>query len=175
MFPTDADKLRLAAGEVNTTIKDVLKRVNSGNVYLLSKVTDFYRRPSIPLVRSEPTTTFTANEALLDKAKHYSVREHGYSASLAPEGHHVYIAGIRLVHEYPQIELDEAGDALLEQPYRLSRTHQIVTLSFSRFGVGYTIDIECAKPMDDPRCTEDAYAIGIYESLALLATQGGAP
>ncbi|HIB84967.1 MAG TPA: hypothetical protein EYO59_10335, partial [Chromatiaceae bacterium] len=65
MFPTDADKLRLQAGEVNTTIKDVLKRVNSGNVYLLSKVTDFYRRPSIPLVRSEPTTTFTANEALL--------------------------------------------------------------------------------------------------------------
>jgi hypothetical protein len=85
------------------------------------------------------------------------------------------VAGIRTVHEYPQIELDEAGDELLKLPYRISRTHQIVTLSFSRFGVGYTIDVECARPMEDTRCTEDGYVKKLYESLAVLESQGGAP
>ena len=65
MFPTDPDKTAIAAGGVDTRIKDVLKRVNSGKVCLLSKVSDFYRRPSTPIVRSEPSTTFTVSEALL--------------------------------------------------------------------------------------------------------------
>ena len=127
------------------------------------------------LSKAQMPVLLPSDNALLEKVTHYSVREHGYSASLAPQGHHIYVAGIRTVHEYPQIELDEAGDKLLEQPYRISRTHQIVTLSFSRFGVGYTIDVECAKPMDDTRCTEDGYIEKLYESLALLDTRGGTP
>lgn len=59
------------------------------------------------------------------------------------------------------------GPADPEEP-TLSRTHGIVDLSFARFGVGYALQIECAAPLDDPRCVKDEFVRGIYESLALV-------
>jgi hypothetical protein len=74
--------------------------------------------------------------------------------------------------QMPSLELDEAGDALTKRPYLLSRNHQIITITFNRFGAGYAMDVECAAPMDDPRCTEDGFALELFSKL-VVARRGG--
>jgi hypothetical protein len=41
----------------------------------------------------------------------------------------------------------------------------IRSLSWEEGGVAYSIDVECARPLEDPRCTQDAYARALAESL----------
>lgn len=86
--------------------------------------------------------------------------------------HSIYIKGVRTSFEYPSLELSAEGDGVAQREFMISSTHQIVTLSFQRFGIGYTIDVECGAPMDDPRCTESDYAKSLYEAIAVL--DGGA-
>ena len=92
---------------------------------------------------------------------------------------HVQADGVTLrlhatdaVIQMPSLELDEAGEALTKRPYLLSRNHQIITITFNRFGAGYAMDVECAAPMDDPRCTEDGFALDLFSKLA-VAPRGG--
>ncbi|PQA87923.1 hypothetical protein [Hyphococcus luteus] len=65
---------------------------------------------------------------------------------------------------------------LAEQPRRLagtgaayfmSRNDFGVDLSFSKFGCGYVITIECGDPGADPRCAEDDYITGLADSMIL--------
>jgi hypothetical protein len=96
-----------------------------------------------------------------------------YAASLHPEGHHITINGRKLAVHQPEL----AGDVPEDRRRRrgelsLSRTHGIVTGTFEAFGASYTFDIECVQPTTDVRCTEDAYARSIFESLGVA---GGAP
>lgn len=110
-----------------------------------------------------------ANEALLASAK-ITKGPHWYAASMDDGQHSIYIQGSRTSVEFGQIELDKAGDALTKRPYMITRTHQIVTIAFERFGAGYGVDIECRKPMTDERCTKDAYA---HELMAAMGVAGG--
>lgn len=54
---------------------------------------------------------------------------------------------------------------------RISRSRGIVSASFHAFGVAYVVEVECAKPFDDPRCTEDDY---VRDVVADLTVAGGA-
>jgi hypothetical protein len=96
-----------------------------------------------------------------------------YAASLHPEGHHITINGRRLAVHQPALSDDVPPDRR-RQPgeLSLSRTHGIVTGAFEAFGVSYTFDVECAAPSTDVRCTEDAYARSLFETLGVA---GGAP
>ncbi len=94
-----------------------------------------------------------------------------YAVSMDLGDHLVYVQGSRTSFELEQVELDRAGDDLTKRPYLLTRTHQIITMAFERFGAGYGIDIECARPMDDKRCTEDAYARTLWDKLAVVPAE----
>lgn len=99
-----------------------------------------------------------------------------YALSSTHDGVTLYMQGSRTTVEHGQIAIDEAGETLTQKPYVISRNHQVITISFTRFGLGYHLDVECAKPQSDVRCTQDDYVLSLYESMALVATpaQGGA-
>lgn len=91
-----------------------------------------------------------------------------YAAAFHPEGHHITIHATKLgVHrpalaeEIPPERRRRAGEP------EITRTHGIVTVMFEAFGASYTIDVECAAPLEDVRCTEDAYALSVFEELGV--------
>jgi len=95
-----------------------------------------------------------------------------YAASLHPEGHHVAIHGSRLAVHHPDLanSIPEDRRRRPGEP-ELTRTHGIVSVSFDVFGASYVLDVECAAPTTDTRCTEDAYALSVFEGLGVA---GGA-
>lgn len=93
-----------------------------------------------------------------------------YGADMTVDGAHLFIFGSR--GEFPnQLKLSAEEEARLSN-FTVYRTHQIVTLSFVMYGAAYRLDVECDKPMDDPRCTHDDYVLGLAEGLVLA---GGHP
>ena len=51
--------------------------------------------------------------------------------------------------------------------YHISRNDFGVDLSFSKFGCGYVMNIECGNPADDQRCAGDTYITALAESMIL--------
>ncbi|MEO1137192.1 MAG: hypothetical protein AAFW68_11410, partial [Pseudomonadota bacterium] len=51
--------------------------------------------------------------------------------------------------------------------YQISRNDYGVDLSFSKFGCGYVMTIECGDPAADPRCAQDDYITGLADSMIL--------
>lgn len=51
--------------------------------------------------------------------------------------------------------------------YHISRNDFGVDLSFSKFGCGYVMTVECSLPAYDIRCSEDDYITGLADSMIL--------
>ena len=51
--------------------------------------------------------------------------------------------------------------------YHISRNDFGVDLSFSKFGCGYVMTIECGDPSEDARCSGDDYITRLAQSLIL--------
>lgn len=51
--------------------------------------------------------------------------------------------------------------------YQFSRNDFGVDLSFSKFGCGYVMTLECGDPGADPRCAADDYLTGLAQSMIL--------
>lgn len=81
------------------------------------------------------------------------------------DGLNLELRGVGAAREHSG--LSALGNLDPEEP-TLSRTHGIVDLSFSRFGIGYALQIECADPLQDPRCIRDEFVGNIFESLLLV-------
>lgn len=85
-----------------------------------------------------------------------------YTASLSLEGHHVVVHGSRL-------RVDPMGGGGFgveaERGPVVMRMDGIVECDLVRFGVAYTVAVECARPMDDRRCVGDEYVLGLVASL----------
>ncbi len=96
---------------------------------------------------------------------------HWYAASLHADGYSVYVSGTNLETVIPELELPKRHPEL-KNDFRITRTDGIVTLTFNAFGAAYDIDVECARPTTDARCTQDDFAVALANSLA-VANRGG--
>ena len=89
-----------------------------------------------------------------------------YAAAMELKGVDIYIRGTRNAYHVASMDIPEAAAAAADN-YILTRTHQIVTVSWRSFNVSYSLDVECAQPMKDTRCTEDQFALDLAERLAV--------
>lgn len=89
-------------------------------------------------------------------------------------GAHLQIQGSHRAHIRPALAAEQRaagmGDLNASAP-RVSQMHGIYTLSFERFGVSYSLDLECASHTD-PRCADAAYLMTLFDSLVVV---GGRP
>lgn len=91
--------------------------------------------------------------------------EHWYAVAMSGGEHNVHVTGTRLVFDSPTVGADE--EAMAGGDFRITRNHGIVTLSFEAHGVAYSLDVECERPLDDERCTDNDYAVSLAESMAV--------
>jgi hypothetical protein len=89
-----------------------------------------------------------------------------YAASLKDDGASLHIRGTRRSFDF-QGDVWTPQEKALGDDYTLTRTHQLVSVSFGAFGIAYTLDVECSRPMDDVRCTEDTYVLDLANDLAV--------
>lgn len=93
-----------------------------------------------------------------------------YVIAVEAAGLHMNIRGTRNAYTVPGMEIPEAARKAADN-YTLTRTDGIVTVSWRAFNVSYNVDVECSKPMDDPRCTEDEFALRTVEDLGVIGGQ----
>lgn len=92
--------------------------------------------------------------------------EHWYAASLDGDAHSVYVSGTRLETVVPGLALPDERPGLKDD-FRITRNELIVSLTFNAFGAAYVLEVECARPSIDPRCTKDEYAVELANALVL--------
>lgn len=90
---------------------------------------------------------------------------HWYAVSLDGEAHDVYVSGTRLEFEVPSVKLP----AERAEDFRITRNELIASLAFNAWGAAYVIEVECARPSEDTRCTEDDYIVELANDLGLVA------
>lgn len=87
-----------------------------------------------------------------------------YAVSMSTSESNVFITGTRLETVIPSIQVRSTETT---QPRRIARVRGIARLDFHRFGAAYTLEVECAAPQTDPRCTGDDYILSLADGLAV--------
>lgn len=74
-------------------------------------------------------------------------------------------------HARPVVSDDEVvtapppDDSVRGEPARVMLNEQIRSVAWIEDGVAYALEVECARPMDDARCTEPDFALALAERL----------
>lgn len=93
--------------------------------------------------------------------------EDWYAASMVVDDHGISIHGSRRAFYVPGMDI--SNEVVHEgAKHLLNRSEGVVSLTFEAFGVAYMMRIDCERPFEDARCTEDDYIIDIAEALAIV-------
>lgn len=95
-----------------------------------------------------------------------------YAASMDAGGAQVTLHAFGRAHVRPELLAEQKAAGFGTGAPRISRTEGIVSLAFERFGVAYTLDVECQAPTTDPRCADGLFLMEVLDDLAVL---GGRP
>lgn len=98
-----------------------------------------------------------------------------YTLSVLGEGIVVEVFCTRIAHTQA---MNASAERMLRgtgpEGYRSERTEYGRELSFNRYGVAYSITIECEDPNGDPRCIRPEYGRQLMQSLQVLPGSRGA-
>jgi len=95
-----------------------------------------------------------------------------YALSMHAEGLNVLVQGQNAALERPALAAELAKDPVVADGRIVSVSDAITTVSFRRYGVHYTLDVECARAGADPRCASPDHALELVDRLIVV---GGAP
>ncbi len=139
------------------------------------KTRDQAHAPSIPQalrdkIAAVPMPVFLPRDQAMAQSAFLTKGTGWHALDMEADGLHLSLHGwSRAVHR-PDLN-HEIGDQALPN-YRSAHSHKIWSISFTRYGASYTLDVECAKPGTDPRCATDKFALKVAHDLVLV---GGAP
>jgi hypothetical protein len=88
-----------------------------------------------------------------------------YAASLHGDGLDVSIHGLAVSHAAPEIADEQRAAGFGSGAPRLEIVDGIVSASFERDGLGYTLDVECAQGPSDARCADDRFTRDLVAEL----------
>ncbi|GEM_PF-5137670 len=101
-----------------------------------------------------------------------------YTASVSLPGLTIVIEGKATAKNHPEITAEfPATPPSLSKP-RIARNELIVEAAFIHAGTSFSVEVECALPSRDKRCTEDAYILELVKQLQHVqapATKPSAP
>lgn len=93
---------------------------------------------------------------------------HWYAASMQRKGYSVYVTGNSAAIRVPSIEhkrKTHPRPVSKDLTPRISRTHDIVTVSLSAWGAAYDVDIECLGGIQHAVCGDDARILALVGTL----------
>ncbi|MAK64004.1 MAG: hypothetical protein CMF75_04550 [Maricaulis sp.] len=97
-----------------------------------------------------------------------------YTLSITGEGVLVEVFCTRLAHAEPNTAISARrirGNG--PEGYRTEQTEYGREVSFTRYGIAYSITIECDDPEGDSRCSAPQYGRGLMDSLQILPGSRG--
>jgi hypothetical protein len=130
--------------------------------------------------RSRVPVLLPKRDALLARAvvmpsAHYTAvsipaddREHGVTISLQAN---------RVAHRYAEVPPALGSDVVRGHDAWITQNEGIWSASWTEHGVSYVLELECARPGDDPRCENDAALRALAEELVFVGgsfEEGGA-
>lgn len=106
-----------------------------------------------------------AEEALLKTVK-LAGTAYEYSASIELNGASVDVIGTRVAFRLPA-NTSTLPTASVDSP-RAGKTETGRALSFTRFNVAYRLEVNCARPSVDKRCTNENFIQSLFSNLRVL-------
>jgi hypothetical protein len=119
-----------------------------------------------PKLEATNVPVLVPRDTELLKSAFVTMADDWYAVALHDDGANLHIRGTRRAFDFEGDVWTDKEKGIGDN-YTLTRTHQIVTVAFGSFGAAYTVDVECSRPMDDTRCTDDDYALELANSLAV--------
>lgn len=69
------------------------------------------------------------------------------------------------------LEIPPADQSVRGEPARVTINEAIRSVGWIEDGVAYALEVECARPMDDVRCTESDFVLALAEQLVAAGAQ----
>jgi hypothetical protein len=117
----------------------------------------FFRESPVPVLLPDNRKALASAEP--------TIGQHWYAVMLTVDGREVTIEGDRVARDVESAELTPTTQDSNSPSYRLSQTHGVLTLSFTRFGVAYTVDVECEVVTRRGTCRQPEVARRIADAL----------
>lgn len=118
-------------------------------------------------VARSPVPVLAPKDARLEDPKVMIDAEY-YAIAGKLSGATISIQGTRLAHKYDTIP-PTPGDRPMRGGHGFVTVNEgIRSASFVENGAAYSVDVECADPTHDARCTGDAFVLGLVESLVYV-------
>lgn len=96
---------------------------------------------------------------------------HFYAVSLPRDGHTLALHGVDQIHVTVEDESDAEGspptsnDAVRGRPALILVNEGIRSVAWEEDGAYWSLEVECERPFEDVRCTEDGYLLDEAEAL----------
>ncbi len=110
----------------------------------------------------------------------FSAGTHFYAVSMRREGHTLLVHGVDQVHsaapdegaadQAQEIGAAEGRVSVRGRPATVLVNEGIRSVAWEEDGGFFSLEVECERPFEDVRCTEDSYLLG--EAAALVSLRG---
>jgi hypothetical protein len=165
--------LALAAGCASSTVESHTAPLTAPGALAQSLSTG--SREAVERARIEPLFFGTAPDA---HAATITSGPHFYAVSLSREGHSLVLHGVDLVHAEAEATPPEAAQTGGGETHATVRgraatilvNEGIRSVAWEEGGTHWSVEVECFRPFDDPRCTQSDYVLA--EAAALVSLRG---